>query len=78
MPGPPLAKTFTYQGTPTNRGARYNTLAREVIQSNRFYLSPNTGTYFNYNKAKRENIPRNSGKGLGVGGGQTTGGFGQQ
>lgn len=68
MPGPPLSKTFTYDGTPGQpaNSDPYNTLDREVVQSNRFYQPIQIGTHSR--QAKRENIPRNSGEGLGVGG----------
>lgn len=69
MPGPPLSKTFTYNGTPNpqhkKRGDKPNTLAREVVQSNRFFLSDDTGTHAR--TPYRHNIPQNSGKGIGSG-----------
>ena len=68
MPGPPLSKTFTYNGTPgTGKGYdKPNTLDREMIQTQRFFISKDTGTHSK--EALRNNIPRNSGEGVGVGG----------
>ena len=68
MPGPPLSKTFTYDGTPrgpSRKGDAPNTLDREVVQSNRFFLSADTGTHARI--PYRHNIPQNSGKGIGSG-----------
>ena len=69
MPGPALSSTFTYDGTPglPANSAPFNTLDREVVQSNRFYQPIQIGTHSIV--AERSNIPRNSDKGLGVGGG---------
>ncbi len=69
MPGPPLSKTFTYDGTPGNppRSDKFNTLDREVVQSQRFYNSKYTGTHSRV--PLRVNIPQNSDKGKGIGGG---------
>lgn len=70
MPGPALSTTFTYDGTPglPANSAPFNTLDREVVQSNRFFQPIQIGTHSKQDK--RCNIPRNSGEGLGVGGGQ--------
>lgn len=67
MPGPPLAKTFTYNGTPgTSKGYdKWNTLDRSMIQTQRFYISKDTGTHSKVDK--RNKIPRNSGEGIGAG-----------
>lgn len=70
MPGPPLSKSFTYNGTPGKRGDKFTTLAREVVQSNRFFLSKDTGTHSRV--PYRHNIPRNSGEGVGGGTNQFT------
>ena len=69
MPGPPLSSTFTYDGTPglPANSAPFNTLDREVVQSNRFFQPIQIGTHSRV--PERSNIPRNSDKGLGVGGG---------
>jgi len=70
MPGPPLSATFTYDGTPglPANSDPFNTLDREVVQSNRFFQPIQIGTHSRV--PGRENIPRNSDGGLGVGGGQ--------
>lgn len=70
MPGPPLAETFTYDGTPGNpvRSNKFNTLDRCMIQTQRFYNSDYTGTHSRV--PARVNIPQNSGAGTGI----TTGG----
>jgi len=67
MPGPPLAKTFTYDGTPgTSVGYdKWNTLSREMIQTNRFFISKDTGTHSRV--TLKNNIVRNSGDGVGGG-----------
>lgn len=67
MPGPPLSKTFTYTGTPgTGKGYdKPNTLDREMIQTQRFFISKDTGTHSR--EHKRTNIIRNSGAGIGSG-----------
>lgn len=67
MPGPPLAKTFTYTGTPgTGKGYdKPNTLDRDMIQTQRFFISKDTGTHAK--DPKRNNIIQNSGGGIGVG-----------
>lgn len=69
MPGPALSSTFTYDGTPglPANSAPFNTLDREVVQSNRFYQPIQIGTHSI--TPERSNIPRNSDNGLGVGGG---------
>lgn len=69
MPGPPLSPTFTYDGTPglPANSAPFNTLDREVVQSNRFFQPIQIGTHSR--DPGRSNIPRNSGNGLGLGGG---------
>lgn len=70
MPGPALSSTFTYDGTPglPANSAPFNTLDREVVQSNRFFQPIQLGTHSRV--GERVNIPRNSGEGLGVGGGE--------
>jgi hypothetical protein len=70
MPGPALSTTFTYDGTPglPANSAPFNTLDREVVQSNRFFQPIQIGTHSK--KAQRVNIPRNSDRGLGIGGNQ--------
>lgn len=70
MPGPALSATFTYDGTPglPANSAPFNTLDREVVQSNRFFQPIQIGTHSRV--AERSNIPRNTGEGLGVGGGE--------
>jgi len=67
MPGPPLAKTFTYTGTPgTGKGYdKPNTLDRCMVQTQRFFISKDTGTHSR--QPKRHNIIRNSGEGIGAG-----------
>lgn len=67
MPGPLLSKTFTYTGTPgTGKGYdKPNTLDRDMIQTQRFFISKDTGTHSRV--AKRTNIIRNSGEGIGSG-----------
>ncbi len=67
MPGPPLAKTFTYTGTPgTSKGYnKWTTLDRHMIQTQRFYISKDTGTHSK--TPKRNKIVRNSGEGTGAG-----------
>jgi len=66
MPGPALSKTFTYNGTPgTNTGDKYNTLDRVMVQTQRFFISKDTGTHSR--TAYRHNIPQNSDGGVGVG-----------
>lgn len=67
MPGPPLSKTFTYDGTPGKTG--YTRLAREMVQTQRFWKSKDTGTHARVDKAV--NIPQNSQLGKGVGSGVT-------
>ena len=66
MPGPPLSATFTYDGTPglPANSAPYNTLDREVVQSNRFFQPIQIGTHSR--TAVRANIPRNSDRGKGI------------
>jgi hypothetical protein len=70
MPGPALSATFTYDGTPgqPSNSDPFNTLDREVIQSNRFFQPIQIGTHSRI--PLRSNIPRNSdeGKGAGEGG----------
>ena len=67
MPGPPLSKTFTYNGTPySKKGDKYTTLSREMIQTQRFFTSKETGTHSR--NALKVNIPRNSNEGQGAGG----------
>lgn len=72
MPGPPLSKTFTYTGTPgTGKGYdKPNTLDREMIQTQRFFISKDTGTHAKV--PLRNLIIRNSGGGIGVGSDQIT------
>lgn len=72
MPGPPLSATFTYDGTPGNPkgGDKQNTVDRHIVQSNRFFLSADTGTHSRV--PLRSNIPQNSDGGIGVGATQTT------
>ena len=67
MPGPPLSKTFTYNGTPgTGKGYdKPNTLDRDMIQTQRFFISKQTGTHSKI--PLKSNIPRNSEEGQGVG-----------
>jgi len=69
MPGPPLSKTFTYNGTPANpKGSdKYTTLDRLMVQTQRFYISKDTGTHSRAPLAV--NIPNNSQIGKGVNGG---------
>lgn len=71
MPRPPISKTFTYNGTPEPllRSDPFNTLDRFMIQTQRFYNSPDTGTY-KYTSVSDKKIPRNSGEGKGAGTGQ--------
>jgi len=68
MPGPALSSTFTYDGTPglPANSAPFNTLDREVVQSNRFFQPIQIGTHSI--TPERKNIPRNSDRGVGVGG----------
>lgn len=70
MPGPALAYTFTYDGTPGQPALSdpFNTLDREVIQSNRFFQPIQIGTHSR--TPAKSSIPQNSDKGKGVGGGQ--------
>ena len=67
MPGPPLSKTFTYNGTPelSSQSDPYNTLDRVMVQTQRFFISKDTGTHSK--TATRNKIVRNSGEGVGVG-----------
>jgi len=67
MPGPALSKTFTYTGTPgTGKGYdKVNTLDRCMIQTQRFFISKDTGTHSRV--AKRTNIVQNSNAGVGSG-----------
>jgi hypothetical protein len=67
MPGPSLSKTFTYDGTPGNpKGSdKFNRLDRHMVQTQRFFISKDTGTHSRQDKAV--NIPRNSQSGKGVG-----------
>ena len=67
MPGPVLSKTFTYDGTPGNpKGSdKYNRLDRHMVQTQRFFISKDTGTHSR--TPKRVNIPNNSDKGKGAG-----------
>lgn len=71
MPGPPLSATFTYNGTPGNppRSDKYNTLSREMVQTQRFFNSKDTGTHARV--PKYVNIPQNSDLGRGAGGEKT-------
>lgn len=67
FPGPPLQKTFTYDGAPnTNGGDKFTTLSREMVQALRFYNSAHTGTH--KHDHSYTNIPRNSEAGRGAGG----------
>lgn len=67
MPGPPLSKTFTYNGTPyAGNKDKYTTLAREMIQTQRFFKSKDIGTHSK--TPLKVNIPRNSNEGQGAGG----------
>ena len=68
MPGPPLSKTFTYNGTPgTGKGYdKPNTLDRCMIQTQRFYISKDTGTHTRV--PLKSSIVRNSTNGQGAGG----------
>lgn len=68
MPGPPLSATFTYDGTPFKnlKGSEpFNRLAREMVQTQRFWISNDTGTHSRVPLAT--NIPQNSQLGKGVG-----------
>lgn len=65
MPGPPLSKTFTYNGTPNTKGDKSNTLDRVMVQTQRFFISKDTGTHSRI--PQRSNIPQNSDGGIGVG-----------
>lgn len=69
MPGPPLSKTFTYDGTPGKppKSEKFNRLDRIMIQTQRFFNSPYTGTHSRV--PLRTNIPQNSDKGVGISGG---------
>lgn len=66
MPGPPLAKEFAYDGTPRplRRSDPFNTLDREMVQTQRFYNSKSVGTYMR--PISYKNIPRNSDRGRGA------------
>ena len=66
MPGPPLAATFAYDGTPypLYRSAPFNTLTIKMIQTQRFYNSKDTGTYMR--PVSYKNIPQNSDQGRGA------------
>lgn len=66
MPGPPLASEFVYNGTPSPlyRSDKYTTLSREMIQTQRFYNSKDTGTH--KRNPQKVNIPRNSQAGVGA------------
>lgn len=68
MPGPALSKTFTYNGTPgTGKGYdKPNTLDRDMVQTQRFYISKDTGTHSRV--PLKNNIIRNSTNGQGAGG----------
>jgi hypothetical protein len=68
MPGPPLSTTFTYDGTPgTGKGYdKPTTLDRCMVQTQRFFISKDTGTHSRV--ALKKNIVRNSGNGQGIGG----------
>jgi hypothetical protein len=72
MPGPPLAATFTYDGTPgsAKAGVKFTALDRSMVQTQRFFISPDTGTHARETLAT--NIPRNSDKGKGGGSKQFT------
>jgi hypothetical protein len=67
MPGPPLSKTFTYDGSPGNpKGSdKFNTLDRHMVQTQRFFISKDTGTHSR--ESLKVNIPQNSQKGVGAG-----------
>ena len=67
MPGPPLSKTFTYNGTPvtTSKSDKANTLDRHMVQTQRFFLSADTGTHARV--PRKVNIVRNSNHGQGGG-----------
>jgi len=71
MPGPPLSATFTYDGTPGYdlKTDKPNTLDRETVQSNRFFQNIQLGTHSR--TPTKADIPRNSDRGKGVGGGTT-------
>jgi len=68
MPGPPLSKTFTYNGTPGNpKGSdKYTTLDRHMVQTQRFFMSKDTGTHSR--TPLKSSIPNNSNLGNGIGG----------
>jgi hypothetical protein len=72
MPGPPLQKQFTYNGTPTPlyRSEPFNRLDRCMIQAQRFWNSPDTGTHAR--NFTRKNIPKNSDLGIGAASGGLT------
>ena len=72
MPGPPLSNTFTYDGTPGNpKGSdTFNRLDRHMIQTQRFFISADTGTHSR--TPLSVNIPNNSDLGKGGNGGQHT------
>lgn len=67
MPGPPLSKTFTYNGTPgSNKGYdKFTTLDRDMVQTQRFFISKDTGTHSRV--PLKSNIIRNSNEGQGSG-----------
>ena len=68
MPGPPLSKTFTYNGTPIDKNKGYDkftTLDRHMIQTQRFFISKDTGTHSRI--PLKVNIVRNSNNGVGAG-----------
>lgn len=66
MPGPTLAKTFTYDGTPpaTSKYTPTNTLPPFMKQTQRFFKSAQTGTHSR--EPYKHNIPNNSGQGQGA------------
>ena len=64
MPGPPLSKTFTYDGTPNTTGDKTNQLNRVMVQTQRFFISKDTGTHSKI--PLRANIPQNSSGGIGL------------
>ena len=68
MPGPPLSATFTYNVTPGS-GKGYDnptTLYRDMVQTQRFYISKDTGTHSR--TPEKVNIVQNSSLGQGIGG----------
>ena len=70
--GPRIPRKFAYDGTPypIPRASKFNRLDREVIQDFRFYNGHQNGTH--KLKPDWKNVPRNSNRGRGVGGGGYT------